>query len=91
LSWLAVIVLTVASVILYFVPIRYVVLAWGINKFTKRLRAPNSVPNNELLDYLSRVPSDKELVSYIIVLIYFTTLCGYFSFGAPLFPFFMTT
>lgn len=36
----------------------------GINKFTKRLRAPNAIPNNELLDFLSRVPSDKELVMY---------------------------
>ena len=35
----------------------------GINKFTKKLRAPNAIPNNELMDYLSRVPSDKELVS----------------------------
>jgi hypothetical protein len=35
----------------------------GINKFTKKLRAPNAIANNELLDFLSRVPSDKELVS----------------------------
>lgn len=34
----------------------------GINKFTKKLRAPNAIPNNELLDFLSRVPSDSELV-----------------------------
>lgn len=39
----------------------------GINKFTKKLRAPNAIPNNELLDYLSRVPSDKELVSITCV------------------------
>ena len=38
-------------------------ISTGINKFTKKLRAPNAIPNNELLDYLSRVPSDKELVS----------------------------
>lgn len=63
LSWLAVLVLSLASLILYYIPLRYVVLAWGINKFTKRLRSPNSIPNNELMDYLSRVPSDRELVS----------------------------
>jgi hypothetical protein len=37
----------------------------GINKFSKRLRNPNFVDNNELLDYLSHVPSDKELVSVL--------------------------
>ena len=34
----------------------------GINKFTKKLRKPNYIPNNEILDYLSRVPSDVEKV-----------------------------
>lgn len=63
LSTLAVVVLTVATAVLYFVPIRYVILVWGINKFTKKLRSANAIDNNEVLDYLSRVPSDKELVS----------------------------
>ncbi|CAG2253064.1 Multiple C2 and transmembrane domain-containing protein,Multiple C2 and transmembrane domain-containing protein 1,Multiple C2 and transmembrane domain-containing protein 2 [Mytilus edulis] len=30
----------------------------------QELRAPNAIPNNELLDFLSRVPSDSELVQY---------------------------
>ena len=34
----------------------------GINKFTKKLRKPHAVENNELLDFLSRVPSDVEKV-----------------------------
>ena len=114
LSWLAVTVLLLASIGLYLVPLRALLLAWGewvvfgqcsfwkrlcssgflgqarqhytplfvccqchfvypqthcisvatgINKFTKKLRAPNAIPNNELLDFLSRIPSDKELVS----------------------------
>ena len=62
LTVLAMIVLSIASMILYYVPLRYLALAWGINKFTKKLRAPNAIDNNELLDYLSRVPSDRELV-----------------------------
>ncbi|KAK5983553.1 hypothetical protein GCK32_017006, partial [Trichostrongylus colubriformis] len=33
----------------------------SINKFTKKLRNPHYIDNNELLDYLSRVPCDKEL------------------------------
>ncbi|EMP35240.1 Multiple C2 and transmembrane domain-containing protein 2 [Chelonia mydas] len=30
----------------------------GINKFTKKFRNPYAIDNNELLDFLSRVPSD---------------------------------
>lgn len=40
----------------------------GINKFTKRLRKPNFIPNNELMDFLSRIPSDQELVSDTVTL-----------------------
>ncbi|KFQ56238.1 Multiple C2 and transmembrane domain-containing protein 2, partial [Nestor notabilis] len=58
LSVLACLVLAAATVILYFIPLRYIVLIWGINKFTKRLRNPYAIDNNELLDFLSRVPSD---------------------------------
>lgn len=35
----------------------------GINKFTKKLRNPYSIDNNEVLDFLSRVPSDVQKVS----------------------------
>lgn len=37
---------------------------WGINKFSRKLVRPDTVPNNELLDFLSRVPDDEDLVSY---------------------------
>ena len=36
----------------------------GINKFTKKIRKPNAVDNNELMDLLSRLPSDPQIVSY---------------------------
>ncbi|KAI4559994.1 hypothetical protein MJT46_012232 [Ovis ammon polii x Ovis aries] len=36
----------------------------GINKFTKKLRNPYAIDNNELLDFLSRVPSDVQKVQY---------------------------
>ena len=49
------------SILFYFIPIRYVILVWGINKFTKRLRKPNYISNNELLDFLSRCPTNKQL------------------------------
>ncbi|XP_034025949.1 multiple C2 and transmembrane domain-containing protein 1 [Thalassophryne amazonica] len=64
LSWLAIVALGVATVIVYFIPLRYIVLAWGVNKFTKKLRDPYTIDNNELLDFLSRVPSDVQVVQY---------------------------
>ncbi|KFP64869.1 Multiple C2 and transmembrane domain-containing protein 1, partial [Cariama cristata] len=64
LSWLAIVALSVFTIILYFIPLRYIVLLWGINKFTKKLRSPYAIDNNELLDFLSRVPSDVQVVQY---------------------------
>ncbi|KAM9693432.1 multiple C2 and transmembrane domain-containing protein 1 isoform 9-T9 [Trichechus inunguis] len=64
LSWLAIVALCAFTVILYFIPLRYIVLVWGINKFTKKLRSPYAIDNNELLDFLSRVPSDIQVVQY---------------------------
>lgn len=124
LSWLAIVALGVATTIIYFIPLRYIVLAWGeftlfgcfivskspenfffrvppppplchflnvcsiltptppattittlffffpgVNKFTKKLRDPYVIDNNELLDFLSRVPSDVQVVSQ------FATFC----------------
>ncbi|KAM6363112.1 multiple C2 and transmembrane domain-containing protein 1 [Pluvialis apricaria] len=64
LSCLAIVALCVFTIILYFIPLRYIVLVWGINKFTKKLRNPYAIDNNELLDFLSRVPSDVQLMQY---------------------------
>uniref|UniRef100_A0A673ADQ2 Multiple C2 domains, transmembrane 1b n=1 Tax=Sphaeramia orbicularis TaxID=375764 RepID=A0A673ADQ2_9TELE len=63
LTWLAITALFLATVLLYLIPIRYLVLAWGVNKFTKKLRDPYMIDNNELVDFLSRVPSDVQVVS----------------------------
>lgn len=64
LSVLACLFLAAATVILYFIPLRYIILIWGINKFTKKLRNPYAIDNNELLDFLSRVPSDVQKVQH---------------------------
>nr|XP_054756528.1 multiple C2 and transmembrane domain-containing protein 1-like isoform X1 [Lytechinus pictus] len=64
LSYLAIIVLFIVTIVLYFIPLRYLILAWGINKFTKKIRKPHAIPNNELLDFLSRLPSDTQLKQY---------------------------
>ena len=64
LSVLLIIILALVSVILYYVPLRYLILAFVINKFTKRFRKPKGyVDNNEVADFISRLPSDPELVS----------------------------
>ncbi|KAM8861882.1 multiple C2 and transmembrane domain-containing protein 2 isoform 1-T3 [Synchiropus picturatus] len=64
LSLLACLVLFVAAMLLYFFPLRYILLIWGINKFTKKLRNPYTIDNNEVLDFLERVPSDVQKVQY---------------------------
>ncbi|KAJ8252127.1 hypothetical protein COCON_G00214390 [Conger conger] len=63
-SILAGLVLLVATVLTFFIPLRYIVLAWGINKFTKKLRKPYAIDSNEVLDYLKRVPSDIQKVQH---------------------------
>ncbi|XP_011607838.2 multiple C2 and transmembrane domain-containing protein 2 isoform X1 [Takifugu rubripes] len=64
LSCLALLVFVVAALLLYYIPLRYIILTWGINKFTKKLRNPYSIDNNEVLDFLSRVPSDVQKVQH---------------------------
>ncbi|XP_036384454.1 multiple C2 and transmembrane domain-containing protein 1 isoform X1 [Megalops cyprinoides] len=64
LSWLAITALFAGTLVIYFIPLRYIVLAWGVNKFTKKLRDPYLIDNNELLDFLSRVPSDVQVVQF---------------------------
>ncbi|XP_061577881.1 multiple C2 and transmembrane domain-containing protein 2 [Cololabis saira] len=64
LSCLACLMLFAGATLLYFVQLRYIVLIWGINKFTKRLRNPYAIDNNELLDFLMRAPSDVQKVQY---------------------------
>uniref|UniRef100_A0A8C7SN37 Multiple C2 domains, transmembrane 2a n=1 Tax=Oncorhynchus mykiss TaxID=8022 RepID=A0A8C7SN37_ONCMY len=47
---------------LYYIPLRYIIFIWGINKFTKKLRNPYAIDNNEILDFIKRVPSDVQKV-----------------------------
>ncbi|XP_078386533.1 multiple C2 and transmembrane domain-containing protein 2-like [Cetorhinus maximus] len=64
LSNLACIVLVVCTLVLYFASLRYLLLIWGIHKFTKKLRNPYAINSNELLNFLSRVPSDVQKVQH---------------------------
>ena len=80
LSWLAFVVVFFITIVLYFVPLRYVsincnrdsqlstllrvlLILWGTNKFLKKLIKPWAVNNNELADFISRVPDHEELVT----------------------------
>uniref|UniRef100_A0A671KQB1 Multiple C2 and transmembrane domain-containing protein 2-like n=1 Tax=Sinocyclocheilus anshuiensis TaxID=1608454 RepID=A0A671KQB1_9TELE len=62
LLFLTCLVLFLATAALYYIPLRYIVLAWGVNKFTKKLFNPYAIDNNEILDFLKRVPSDVQKV-----------------------------
>lgn len=62
LSYLMMFCLSVATILLYFVPLRVIIMVWGINKFTKKLRNPNAIDNNELVDFLSRVPDNVQCI-----------------------------
>ncbi|XP_063222777.1 multiple C2 and transmembrane domain-containing protein isoform X3 [Bacillus rossius redtenbacheri] len=64
LSVLAIAMLGSTAVVLYLVSVRYLIMAWGVNKFARKLVRPHTVPNNEVLDLLSRVPDDEDLLDY---------------------------
>lgn len=65
LSWLGVVSCLLLTITFYFVPLRYLIMAWGVNKFTRRWRVEaNSVDNNELADFISRAPDDEECVMF---------------------------
>uniref|UniRef100_A0AC35TUN2 Multiple C2 and transmembrane domain-containing protein 1 n=1 Tax=Rhabditophanes sp. KR3021 TaxID=114890 RepID=A0AC35TUN2_9BILA len=67
ISITAIAVLSLISLLLFLIPLRWIVMIWGINKFTKKLRNPHFIPNNEVLDFLSRVPSETEKVRFLLV------------------------
>ncbi|MEQ2276768.1 hypothetical protein XENORESO_008612 [Xenotaenia resolanae] len=67
MSCLTCLVLFLAASLLYIIPLRYIVLVWGVNKFTKKLRNPYSIDSNEILDFLQRVPSDVQKVQYSVL------------------------
>ncbi|XP_049543863.1 multiple C2 and transmembrane domain-containing protein [Anopheles darlingi] len=64
LSWLTALLLLVACLVLHYVPMRILLLLWGLAKFSRRIIRPHSVPNNEVLDLLSRVPDDEEIIMW---------------------------
>ena len=61
LSGLACLSLSLISFLLMFLSLRTVILVAGSVKFIKNLYCPGISSNNELLDFITRVPDDKML------------------------------
>lgn len=59
-------------------PTHHFSFSTGVNKFTKKLRDPYTIDNNELLDFLSRVPSDVQVVGELSTFIF---VSSFISFG----------
>lgn len=64
LSWLAFVVVFIITIVLYYVPLRVLLILWGTNKFLKKLIKPWAINNNELADFISRVPDNEELKDF---------------------------
>ncbi|XP_021205323.2 multiple C2 and transmembrane domain-containing protein isoform X1 [Bombyx mori] len=61
LSYLAMAAMVGLSVAFYLIPANYIFMALGIYKFTRKYLNPDRVPNNDILDFISRVPDDRTL------------------------------
>jgi len=42
--------------------VRYVIVAWAVVKFTVKLRHPDAVHHIGLVDFITRLPSNTQLV-----------------------------
>ncbi|CAB3248444.1 unnamed protein product [Arctia plantaginis] len=61
LSFLAMVLLIFGSVILYILPFKYLMISLGLYKFFRKRINPQRVLNNDLLDFISRIPDHKML------------------------------
>ncbi|XP_022129069.2 multiple C2 and transmembrane domain-containing protein [Pieris rapae] len=57
-SFLAIFLISIIACIMFLIPLQYILMVWGIHKFTRKILKPNRVPHSEILDLLSRVPDD---------------------------------
>ncbi|XP_047027144.1 multiple C2 and transmembrane domain-containing protein-like [Helicoverpa zea] len=63
LSLLAIFLILVIAFVMFMIPTKYIFIIWGIHKFTRKILRPNRIPNNEIMDLLSRVPNDEILLN----------------------------
>ena len=68
ISWFIYIFFLVVTIFLYFAPLRLLVLIWVVNRFRKGL-LKNRTDTNEVINFLSRVPDNEEMVNNKIILI----------------------
>ncbi|XP_026727361.1 multiple C2 and transmembrane domain-containing protein-like isoform X1 [Trichoplusia ni] len=61
LSYLAIVLLIGSAGVLYFIPIGYLMMAFGLYKYGRKRINPTRVLNNDLLDFISRIPDNKIL------------------------------
>ncbi|CAF4865686.1 unnamed protein product [Pieris macdunnoughi] len=62
-SFLAIVLISIIACIMFLIPLQYILMVWGIHKFTRKILKPNRVPHSEILDLLSRVPDDITLIN----------------------------
>ncbi|RVE43709.1 hypothetical protein evm_011645 [Chilo suppressalis] len=61
LSYLTMILLILSALGFYFIPFNYMMMAFGIYKFTRKYLNPNRLLNNDILDFITRVPDNEIL------------------------------
>lgn len=62
LSFLTIFMIIIIAFVMFVIPVKYIFMGWGVHKFTRKILRPNRIPNNEILDLLSRVPDDETLL-----------------------------
>ncbi|XP_053606560.1 multiple C2 and transmembrane domain-containing protein-like [Plodia interpunctella] len=63
-SLLAIFFLLSISTIICLIPVKYLFMGWGIKKYVRKMIWPNRVPHSEVMDLISRVPNDEDLIDY---------------------------
>ncbi|GBP88381.1 Multiple C2 and transmembrane domain-containing protein [Eumeta japonica] len=61
LSYLVIVLLLTSSLLFYFIPINFVLMGLGVYKFMRKYMNPRRIANNDIIDFLSRVPDDDAL------------------------------
>lgn len=68
LSWIVVALLAVITIVLYFIPLRYLVMVGGVNKILKKLIRPSSEGSlKRFMNFMSKVPDSEELKDWDIL------------------------
>lgn len=61
ISYLTMSILVISSAAFYWIPYNYLMMSLGIYKFTRKFLNPDRILNNDLLDFISRVPDNNIL------------------------------